>query len=129
MITADGSALLTDFGLAKGRAYTVLTKRGQVLGTVDYLAPEIIRGDPATPASDLYGLGCVVYDCLAGKPPFAGKGLLELGLAQLEEEPQPPCEGSLGWAALRALEKDPARRPPTAVAYASMLRVALRDQR
>jgi len=128
LLTADGSALLTDFGLAKGSAYTVLTRRGQVLGTVDYLAPEIIRGEPATPASDLYGLGCVVYDCLAGKPPFAGKGLLELGLAQLEEEPQPPCEGSLGWAVLQALEKDPARRPPTAVAYASMLRVALREQ-
>jgi serine/threonine protein kinase len=128
LLTTDRSALLTDFGLAKGSAYTVLTKRGQVLGTVDYLAPEIIRGEPATPASDLYGLGCVVYDCLAGKPPFEGRGLFEVGLAHLEQEPQAPCEGPLGWAVLQALEKDPARRPPTAVAYASMLRVALWEQ-
>jgi serine/threonine protein kinase len=128
LLATDGSALLTDFGLAKGSAYTLLTKKGQVLGTVDYLAPEIVRGEPATPASDLYGLGCVLYHCLAGKPPFGGRGLFEVGLAHLEQEPRPPCDGPLGWAVLQALEKDPARRPPSAVAYASLLRVALREQ-
>src|SRR6266487_286622 len=128
LLAGDGSALLTDFGLAKGSAYTLLTKKGQVLGTVDYLAPEIVRGEPATPASDLYGLGCVVYECFAGKPPFGGRGLFEVGLAHLEQEPEAPCEGPLGWAVLRALEKDPARRPPSAVAFASLLRVALREQ-
>ena len=58
IIDPTGTALLTDFGLAKGRAYTVLTKPGQVMGTLDYLAPELIKGEPATPATDIYALGC-----------------------------------------------------------------------
>jgi len=75
MLDEQGTALLTDFGLAKGRAYTVLTKPGQVMGTLDYLAPELIKGRPATPASDVYALGCVVFECLAGKAPFAEKSV------------------------------------------------------
>ena len=51
IITPEGTAMLTDFGLAKGRAYTVLTKPGQVMGTLDYLAPELVKGSPATPAT------------------------------------------------------------------------------
>jgi serine/threonine protein kinase len=60
MFDSSGSAALTDFGLAKGPAYTVLTRPGEVMGTVDYLAPELIKGGGATPASDLYALGCTV---------------------------------------------------------------------
>src|SRR2546421_277442 len=75
LLDERGTALLTDFGLAKGRAYTALTKPGQVLGTLDYLATELIRGEQATPASDIYGLGCVVYECDAGKAPFGHKTL------------------------------------------------------
>ena len=55
--------MLTDFGLAKGPAYTVLTKPGQVMGTLDYLAPELIRGEPATPLTDVYALGCLAFEC------------------------------------------------------------------
>ena len=66
---------LTDFGLARGVADTVLTKTGVVVGTVDYLAPELIRGQPATQSSDVYAFGCVLYECLAGAPPFAEQGL------------------------------------------------------
>ncbi len=130
LIGVDGRTLLTDFGLAKGRAYTVLTKPGQVMGTLDYLAPELIRGEPAGPASDIYALGCLVFECLAGKAVFSGKGKLAVGIAHLEEQPPDPCENrvdvpsSLSWAVLQALEKDPARRPPSATAYATMLRVA-----
>ncbi len=69
MLREDGSAALTDFGVAKGAAYTVLTRPGQVLGTLDYLAPELVRGGEATPASDIYALGCVAFECLAGAPP------------------------------------------------------------
>lgn len=129
MLDATGDALLTDFGLAKGRAYTVLTKPGQVMGTLDYLAPELIRGQPATPASDLYGLGCVLYECVAGQPPFAEKSVFEVGVAHLEDDPPDPARARDGvpkgfsWALLRALEKDPARRPPSGVTYAQMLRV------
>ena len=130
MLDEAGSAAITDFGLAKGPAYTVLTKPGQVMGTLDYLAPELIRGEPATASSDVYALGCVVYECLIGVPPFGGKSLFEVGAAHLNEPPPDPAETredvspSLSWAALKALEKDPAQRPPTATAYASLLHVA-----
>jgi serine/threonine protein kinase len=134
MLDETGNAMLTDFGLAKGRSYTVLTKAGQVMGTLDYLAPELIRGEQATTATDIYALGCVVYECLIGSPPFAGKAIYEVGIAHLEELPpdpvaiRPDLPASLGWAVLQALEKDPARRPPSATAYAMMLRVATRTQ-
>jgi serine/threonine protein kinase len=130
MLDESGSAMLSDFGLAKGRAWTVLTKPGQVMGTLDYIAPELMRGQPATPASDIYALGCVVFECLAGQPPFAEKSVFQVGVAHLEEEPPDPCAArsdapdGLSWAVLRALEKDPSRRPPTATAYAQMLRLA-----
>jgi serine/threonine protein kinase len=132
MLQEDGSAAITDFGLAKGPAYTVLTKPGQVMGTLDYLAPELIRGEPAAPASDIYALGCLMYECVTGAPPFGGLSLFELGTAHLNEAPPDPIElrpdlpASVSWALLRALEKDPARRPPTATAYASLLNVAAR---
>jgi serine/threonine protein kinase len=130
LLAADGTAVLGDFGLAKSRAWTVLTKTGQVLGTPDYLAPEVIRGEPATPLSDLYGLGCVLFEFLAGAPPFAGRGVLRVGMAHLTEEPGDPAAGrgdvppALAWTVRQALAKDPADRPPSAVALARMLRLA-----
>jgi serine/threonine protein kinase len=126
----EGRALLTDFGLAKGPAYTVLTRTGQVVGTLDYLAPELIRGQQATAATDIYALGCVVYECVSGQPPFGGKGLFEVSAAHLEEEPPDPCANrpdlpqALGWAVLQALTKDPEERPPTGAAFAHMVRLA-----
>jgi serine/threonine protein kinase len=135
MLDESGSALLTDFGLAKGPAYTVLTRPGQVVGTLDYLAPELIKGQEASPASDLYALGCVVFECVAGHPPFAGKSILEIGMAHLDEEPPDPLErrpdlpAGLTWALKQALAKDPGERPPTASAYANMLSVSARAAR
>jgi serine/threonine protein kinase len=126
----DGTALLTDFGLAKGRAYTVLTKPGQVIGTLDYLAPELIRGSPASPASDVYALGCVAFECIAGGAPFSDRSLLEVGMAHLEEEPPDPVASrsdlppALGDAVRGALGKEPESRP-AAGAYAALLRTAL----
>jgi serine/threonine protein kinase len=129
MFREDGSAALTDFSLAKGVAYTVLTRPGEVLGTLDYLAPELIRGGEATPASDIYALGCVAFACLAGTPPFADRSLFGVGSAHLEDEPpDPPTSPEVAWALLRALEKDPAERPPTATTYARLLQVAAREQ-
>ena len=130
MLHEDGRAAITDFGLAKGPAYTVLTKPGQVMGTLDYLAPELIRGEQAAPASDIYALGCLMYECATGAPPFGGRSLFELGSAHINEEPPDPSElrsdlpASASWALLRALAKNPALRPPTATAYASLLHVA-----
>jgi serine/threonine protein kinase len=126
----DGTAMLTDFGLAKGRAYTVLTQPGQVMGTLDYLAPELIRGEPATPLTDVYALGCVAFECVAGKAPFADKSLFQVGIAHLEEPPPDPGEDrpditpQVAAALLAALEKDPAARPQSAGAYAELLRAS-----
>jgi serine/threonine-protein kinase len=130
MLDEAGSASLTDFGLAKGRAYTVLTKPGMVMGTLDYLAPELLRGQPATSASDIYALGCLAYECTAGRAPFADKSMFELASAHVNIEPADPCADrpeaptGLSWAILQALAKDPEKRPPTATAYATMLSFA-----
>ncbi len=106
---------------------TVLTRQGQVLGTLDYLAPELLRGGEATPASDVYALGCVAFECLAGRPPFGDRSLFGVGTAHLQDDPpDPPALPELGRALLTALEKDPARRPPTATMYAHMLAAAAR---
>jgi serine/threonine protein kinase len=130
MLDAEGRAALTDFGLARGPAFTVLTKPGQVMGTLDYLAPELISGDAASAASDIYALGCVVYECLTGSAPFAGARIFEIAVAHVEQEPRNPCElreglpADLGWAVVSALAKRPEQRPTTARAYARMLVVA-----
>jgi len=130
IIDEAGSAYLTDFGLAKGRAYTVLTKPGMVMGTLDYLAPEMLRGSVATGASDIYALGCVTFECTAGRAPFADTSMFDLASAHLNLEPPDPCadradapEG-LSWAILQALAKEPDKRPPTATAYAHLISFA-----
>jgi serine/threonine-protein kinase len=127
---SDDCAALMDFGLAKGSGYSALTTPGQVVGTLNYLAPELIRGQSASASSDLYALGCVVFECLCGHPPFAGKSLFEAGMAHLNQDPADPCAGrpeappGYGRAALAALAKDPATRPATATAYAQLLSTA-----
>jgi len=132
MLEQDGTALLGDFGLAKGRAYTVLTQPGQLMGTLDYLAPELFRTGQASSASDVYALGCLVFECLTGEPPFAKLNALQVGIAHMDEDPPDPCANrtdaprQLGWAVLRALEKEPERRPNTGAAYAHLLRIAAR---
>jgi len=131
----DDAALLTDFGLAKGPAYTVLTRPGQVMGTLEYLAPELIRGEPATPATDIYAFGCLVYECAAGKTPFGGRSLFEVGIAHLDEEPPDPGAGRADWpsalsvALVAALRKDPGDRPSSAPEYAAMLERAAAEER
>jgi serine/threonine protein kinase len=130
MVDERGAAALTDFGLARGVADTVLTRTGMVVGTVDYLAPELIRGERATHSSDVYALGCVLYECLAGAPPFAGRSFVETLLAHVREEPRDLSEmrddlpESFSWTVLKALAKDPAERPETAAPYARLLRAS-----
>ena len=126
---ADGAPMLSDFGVAKGTGYTVLTRTGLMVGTLDYLAPELIRGDPATPASDVYAFACLVYECLAGAPPFSSRSMFEIGYAHLNDAPAglhgdvAGVSAELDRALLRGLEKEPARRPHLAGAYAGMLRI------
>jgi serine/threonine protein kinase len=131
LLEERGVAMLTDFGLAKGRAFTVLTRPGQALGTLDYMAPELISGRPAGPASDIYSLGCVAYECLAGSPPFGDADILRVGSAHVNEDPadiaerRPQLEPGFAWAVMRALQKDPEERPPSGALYARMLRVSV----
>jgi serine/threonine-protein kinase len=131
LVETDGRSLLTDFGVARGEADTVLTKAGRVVGTVDYLAPEVIRGEPASAASDLYSLGCVVHACLAGRPPFAGLDFAGACVAHMQSPPpdlravRRDVPEALLWGAERALAKAPGERPATGAAYARLLRAGL----
>jgi serine/threonine protein kinase len=126
----EGGAHITDFGLAKDRAATVLTKPGQALGSMDYMAPEQIRAVDVGPQADVYALGCVVFECVAGNPPFADRDGMQVLWAHLQDPPPDPCEArddlpdELGWAILRALEKEPGNRPPTATGCARIIQVA-----
>jgi len=130
LFDAEGRAVLSDFGLARTADSTRLTQDGQLLGTPYYLAPELIEGLEATPASDLYALGCVLYECVTGGPPFAAHRLTELGFAHLTEpapDPRgrrPDLPADFALALLTALDKDPAARPTTATALARMLSAA-----
>jgi eukaryotic-like serine/threonine-protein kinase len=123
-------AALADFGLARGADSTQLTREGQLVGTLPYLAPELIEGEAASPASDIYALGCVLYECLAGEPPFAGRSAAELGFAVLFEAPPDPRErrpdlpADVAAGLLTLLERDPTLRPTSATAAARMLHLA-----
>jgi serine/threonine-protein kinase len=127
LLDGEGGAALTDFGLARAADSTRLTADGQMLGTPHYLAPELIEGEEATRASDVYALGCVLYECLTGKPPFGERRLAEIGFAHLTEAPRNPrglrpgLPAEVSHALLSALEKNPAARPTTATALARML--------
>ena len=79
LLTESGSAKLADFGIAKSMDETIgLTDSGAILGSVSYASPEQLAGHPLTPASDLYSLSCVLYECLAGRPPFVADNLVTL---------------------------------------------------
>jgi serine/threonine-protein kinase len=130
LLAADGAAALSDFGLARAADSTRVTQDGQIVGTPHYLAPELIEGLEATQASDLYGLGCLLYECLVGDPPFAGRRAAEVGFAHLVEpapdprERRPELTADLAAALLCALEKDPQARPTSGGAFARLLHVA-----
>jgi serine/threonine-protein kinase len=130
LLDGEGKAYITDFGLMKDREASVLTRPGQALGSMDYMAPEQIRGEEVTAQSDVYALGCVMIECLTGAPPFADRQGMRILWAHLQEDPPDPSAGrddvppDVGWAITRALEKEPEKRPPTATAYAHMVRIA-----
>jgi serine/threonine protein kinase len=125
-----GVAALADFGLARGADSTRMTRDGNPLGTAHYLAPELIEGEDATSATDIYALGCVLYECITGEPPFTGRTPAELGFAHLVEAPpdprtrRPELSAEVSLALLTALEKTPSGRPTTATALARMLHLA-----
>jgi serine/threonine-protein kinase len=122
---------LTDFGIARAIEQTRITQVGSVVGTAAYLAPEQVRGEEATPATDVYALGVVLYQFLTGRLPYEGSSLAELAVRQQNEKPLPPdtynseVPETLGAAVLRALEGDPSRRYASADELAAGLRLGL----
>ena len=113
LIDGEGRAMLTDFGLARHVAETVLTSYGLVLGTLDYIAPERLDGGEATPATDIYSLGCVVYACLTGHAPFAGRSIDRVMDAHRDEEPEDPTSGASAMPLRRSAGPSCERSPRT----------------
>src|SRR5829696_3156702 len=89
LITSDGRVKITDFGIARIADQVPLTATGQVMGTVQYLSPEQASGHPASPATDIYSLGIVAYEALAGKRPFTGESQVAIAMAQINEQAPP----------------------------------------
>jgi WD40 repeat protein/tRNA A-37 threonylcarbamoyl transferase component Bud32 len=127
-------AYVSDFGLAKFLAARGdLTREVSVMGTPAYMAPEVAAGDSASAAvtADVYGLGAMLYELLAGRPPFSGKSLSALFKEVAERTPDPPSRCVTGVPrdleviALHCLEKDPAKRYASAAALAEDLRLWL----
>lgn len=113
LVRADGTLVLTDFGIARADNASRLTDAGMVLGTAAYCAPEQAEGAPVTPAVDIYALGVVAYECLAGHRPFDGDTPVAIALKHIREAPPPlPADVPPGVRRLVeiALSKDPARR-------------------
>jgi hypothetical protein len=125
MVRPDGVVKLTDFGIAQARDATPLTRTGMVVGTAQYLSPEQAQGMEVNAASDVYSLGVVGFECLAGVRPFDGASQVAIALAHINRPP-PPLPGHVPPAVRllieRALAKDPADRFPDGGAFAEAIR-------
>lgn len=121
LITPDGQVKITDFGIARVADQVSLTATGQVMGTVQYLAPEQATGKSATPSTDIYSLGIVAYEALAGKRPFTGDNQMMIAMSQIRDVP-PPLPETLDPAVVElvmdCLAKKAAMRPATALELA-----------
>ncbi|MGW0434653.1 protein kinase domain-containing protein [Micromonospora sp. NPDC003197] len=127
LVRPNGTLVLTDFGIARSDMVGQLTAAGSVLGTASYISPEQASGATATPASDVYALGVVAYQCLAGRRPFEGDNPLEIAMKHVRDLPRPlPADIPPAIRAIveRALAKDPAARWPSASAMAAVARQA-----
>jgi len=123
LLTKDGKVKLTDFGIARDTQATQLTAAGKTVGTMAYMAPEQITGKhPISRKTDLYALGCVMFEMLTGRPPFQSESQPELLFKHIEEEPPSVREFSIDcplWLdklIAELLEKDPQERPHDALA-------------
>ncbi|HET7572331.1 MAG TPA: serine/threonine-protein kinase [Gaiellaceae bacterium] len=130
LLASDGTLKLGDFGIAVGLEGTRLTEAGTVLGTAAYLAPEQARGGTVSAAADVYGLGAVLYELLAGRPPRTVASLGELGRRDAYRirdlrETAPSVPGPLAAAVARCLAFDPAERPASAAELARELAAAV----
>jgi serine/threonine-protein kinase len=128
----EGIVKIADFGIAKAADDSDITRVGSVIGTAAYLAPEQARGEPAGPPSDLYALGVVAYQLVAGRLPYQGSSLTELARQQEEGPPTDvtqvvdDCPPALSAAIMRALVADPERRYTSAPDMERALREGMR---
>ncbi len=131
LLRDDGVLKVADFGIARAAETTALTQVGTVLGTAAYLSPEQALGEQVTPAADVYALGAVLYELLAGRTPYEFDSLADLAAKQREESIAPVGELATGVspqvedAVMRALARNPAYRPQTAAAFLQELTATL----
>ena len=131
LLDPDGTAYLSDFGLVRMDDMPGLTRRGDWLGTAEYVSPEQVEGEPATARSDLYGLAVVAFEALTGRAPFVRREPSAVLLAQVRD-PVPEASAiaprlpvAVNAVLARGLSKDPAERPTSARALVEDLRQAL----
>ena len=134
LLSEDGSVKVTDFGIAQAISAGTLVNSGSMLGTAQYVSPEQARGRSVGPASDLYGLGVLLYELLAGHPPFSGESPIAVALRHVQEAP-PDIRGERpdvppGVAALlaRLLAKDADERYQSAEAFRRQLEAVRRGE-
>ena len=117
LMTADGRAKITDFGIARAVTESTLTYGGSVIGSVHYFSPEQARGGAITPKSDVYSLGIVLYEMLTNRLPFTGDNPVAIAMKHIEEEPispsryRPQIPPMLEAIVCRAMSKSPEIRP------------------
>jgi eukaryotic-like serine/threonine-protein kinase len=134
LLNREGEVKVTDFGIARSLHMDHgVTQTGTVLGTGEYLAPEQAGGKPVSPATDVYSLGVVLWELLAGDVPFVGENFVAVALRHVNEPPpslrerRSDVSPRLEAAVARALAKDPARRFPSMAAFAEELRACLAE--
>ncbi|HXS47513.1 MAG TPA: Stk1 family PASTA domain-containing Ser/Thr kinase [Solirubrobacterales bacterium] len=132
IVDDKGAATVTDFGIARAGA-SEITQAGSVMGTPHYLSPEQAQGQAVTAVSDLYSIGVMLYEALAGRVPFEADSAIAIAMKQVSHTPQRPSSiapnvsPALDAVAMRALEKDPGRRFQSADAFIAALDAALQN--
>ncbi|WP_072343684.1 serine/threonine-protein kinase [Actinomyces urinae] len=124
LITPEGLVKLTDFGISTTPGQATMTEAGMVMGTAQYLPPEQAMGDPATHSGDLYALGVIAYEALAGKRPFTGKTQVDVAFAHVNDEVPPLPDDvpkELAQIVMKLLEKKPSDRPKDGATLAKQL--------